>query len=203
MFLDLRRKLLRIAADFPTVLRSASTFLLKGKSPLGKPTRVRLQCHTEQQPDRESRVTLSDETDLLGLPKARVHWKVNEAERTTMRAITQSMRDELHRLGLAQVEIDPWLQNDAQDWKSRMADSYHHIGTTRMATDQNSGVVDDNCQVFGTQGLYVAGSSVFPTSGYANPTLTIVALSLRLASHIREVLQDKRLATNETLASKL
>ena len=83
-----------------------------------------------------------------------------------------------------------------------MADSYHHIGTTRMATDPNSGVVDDNCQVFGTQGLYVAGSSVFPTSGYANPTLTIVALSLRLASHIREVLQDKRLATNETLASK-
>ena len=82
---DMRQKLLRIAADFPTVLHSASTFLLKGKSPLGKPTRVRLQCHAEQLPDRESRVTLSEKTDLLGLQKARVHWKVNEAEKSTMR----------------------------------------------------------------------------------------------------------------------
>jgi choline dehydrogenase-like flavoprotein len=195
---DLRRKLFNIAADLPAVLRSASSFLLKGKSPLGKPTKVRLQCHAEQQPDRESRVTLSEESDLLGLQKARIHWKVNEAERSTMRIITQSMRDELLRLGLAQVEIDPWLEDNAQGWKSRMADSYHHIGTTRMAADQNSGVVDDNCEVFGTQGLYVAGSSVFPTSGYANPTLTIVALSLRLASHIREALQDKRLTTDLT-----
>ena len=77
------RKLLNIAADFPAVLRSASSFLLKGKSPLGKPVKVRLQCHAEQQPDRESRVTLSEEKDLLGLQKARVHWKVNEAERST------------------------------------------------------------------------------------------------------------------------
>jgi choline dehydrogenase-like flavoprotein len=195
---DMRRKLLNIAADFPTVLRSASAFLLKGKSPLGKPTKVRLQCHAEQLPDRESRVTLSEEKDLLGLPKARVHWKVNEVERSTMRVITQSMHDELQRLGLARVEIDPWLQDDAQEWKNRMVDSYHHIGTTRMAVDQNSGVVNDNCEVFGTQGLYVAGSSVFPTSGYANPTLTIVALSLRLASHIREALNDKRLAADLT-----
>jgi choline dehydrogenase-like flavoprotein len=193
---NVRRKLLNIAADLPGVLQSASSFLLKGKSPLGKPTRVRLQCHAEQQPDRESRVTLSEERDLLGVPKARVHWKVNEAERTTMRVITQSMRDELVRLGLAQVEIDPWLKDDGQEWKSRMVDSYHHIGATRMAADQNSGVVDGNCQVFGTRGLYVVGSSVFPTSGYANPTLTIVALSLRLASHIREALQDKRFAAD-------
>jgi choline dehydrogenase-like flavoprotein len=98
------------------------------------------------------------------------------------------MKWELARLGLAEVQIDPWLDDDAADWKSRITDSYHHIGSTRMASSEGDGVVDSNCQVFGTRGLFVAGSSVFPTSGYANPTLTIVALSLRLAHHIRETM---------------
>jgi choline dehydrogenase-like flavoprotein len=185
---DLGPKLLRIAKDFPSVLQSSATFFLMGKSPLGKPVSVRLQCHLEQQPDPESRVTLSQEKDPLGMPQTRVHWKVNEAERTTMRIATQTMGEELSRLGLAQVEMDQWLADDEADWKSHITDSYHHIGTTRMGANENLGVVDDNCQVFGTQGLFVAGSSVFPTSGYANPTLTIVALSLRLANHIAGML---------------
>jgi hypothetical protein len=185
---QIRQKLWRIARDFPSVLHSGSSFLLRGKSPLGKPTGVRLQCHTEQQPDPDSRITLSTATDVLGMPKARISWKVNEAERTAMRIATQSMKCELARLGLAELRIDPWLEDEKADWRSYIADSYHHIGTTRMASSQVSGVVDRNCQVFGTRGLFVAGSSVFPTSGYANPTLTIVALSLRLANHIREAM---------------
>jgi choline dehydrogenase-like flavoprotein len=99
------------------------------------------------------------------------------------------MGEELSRLGFAKVQMDRWLANDEADWKSHMTDSFHHIGTTRMGADDSDGVVDDNCQVFGTQGLFVAGSSVFPTSGYANPTLTIVALSLRLAHHIAGFLE--------------
>lgn len=194
---DLGSKLLRIAKDLPSVLQSSAIFFLLGKSPLGKPVSVRLQCHLEQQPDPESRVTLSQEKDLLGIPKARVHWKVNEAERATMRIATKTMRDELSRLGLAQVEMDQWLADDEADWKSHITDSYHHIGTTRMGVDENHGVVDENCEVFGTQGLFVAGSSVFPTSGYANPTLTIVALSLRLAHHIAETL-----AVSHTVSSR-
>jgi choline dehydrogenase-like flavoprotein len=185
---EMRQKLWRIAKDLPSVLHSGSTFILKRQSPLGKPTRVRLQCHVEQQPDPESRITLSNETDAFGMPKARVHWKVNEAERTAMRIITRSMQEELLRLGLARVQIDSWLEGDGADWRSRIADSYHHIGTTRMSADQDTGVVDKDCNVFGTNGLFVAGSSVFPTSGYANPTLTIVALSLRLANHIKKAL---------------
>jgi choline dehydrogenase-like flavoprotein len=182
------KKLWRITKDLPAVLRSGSSFLVKGQAPLGKPIEVRLQCHTEQQPDPESRITLSSATDMLGLPKARIHWKVNEAERTAMRIATRSMKCELARLGLAEVQIYPWLESDTADWKQYVTDSFHHIGTTRMASSQADGVVDSSCQVFGTRGLFVAGSSVFPTSGYANPTLTIVALSLRLANHIQETM---------------
>jgi choline dehydrogenase-like flavoprotein len=180
------RNLWRIARDLPSVLHSGSIFFLRRKTPLGRPSVVRLQCHSEQQPDPESRVTLSKDTDILGIPKARVNWKVSEGERTTMRLMTQSMQCELRRLGLADMHIDPWLTDDEADWKSHMADSFHHIGATRMSVNECNGVVDENCQVFGTRGLFVAGSSVFPTSGYANPTLTIVALSLRLAAHLRD-----------------
>jgi hypothetical protein len=97
--------LLRTAKDFPSVLLSTAVFFLMGKSPLGKPVSCRLQCHLEQQPDPESRVTLSNEKDLLGMPKTRVHWKVNE-ERSTIRVATHIMREELSRLGSAQVEMD-------------------------------------------------------------------------------------------------
>lgn len=182
------QRLWRITRDLPFVLHAGSTFLLRRKSPLGSPAAIRLQCHSEQQPDPGSRITLSGDTDMLGVPRVRVHWKVNEAERITMRLMTQIMQDELLRLGLAKMQIDSWLTDDDANWRSHMADSYHHIGTTRMSANQSSGVVDDNCQVFGTRGLFVAGSSVFPTSGYANPTLTIVALSMRLAAYLREML---------------
>lgn len=185
---EIGKKLWAITRDIASVLRSGSTFLLKGKSPMGKPTRVRLQCHTEQEPDPDSRITLADDRDDFGMPRVRIRWKVNEAERTTMRTMTRSMKNELERLGLAKVEVDSWLEDDLTDWRTRMADSFHHIGTTRMSASEMSGVVDSNCEVFGTHGLFVAGSSVFPTSGYANPTLTIVALSLRLAQHLKETL---------------
>jgi choline dehydrogenase-like flavoprotein len=66
-----------------------------------------------------------------------------------------------------------------------MAGGKHHIGTTRMHADPKQGVVDPDCRIHGLANLYVAGSSVFPTSGYANPTLTIVALALRLADHLK------------------
>jgi len=66
----------------------------------------------------------------------------------------------------------------------KIESSCHHIGTTRMHPDPKQGVVDQNCRVHGISNLHVAGSSVFPTSGHANPTLTIVALALRLADHL-------------------
>jgi choline dehydrogenase-like flavoprotein len=89
---------------------------------------------------------------------------------------------ELRRLGLGRVVGTEWL--DGEDWAGRLEDAFHNIGTTRMSADPATGVVDADCQVHGVPGLYVCGSSVFPTSGYANPTLTIVALALRLADHL-------------------
>ena len=77
------------------------------------------------------------------------------------------------------------FEDDAAGWRAAVTAGKHHMGTTPMHRDPACGVVDENSRVHGIGNLFVAGSSVFPTSGYVNPTLTIVALAIRLAEHIR------------------
>lgn len=145
--------------------------------------RAQLKILVEQAPHRDSRVTLSEQPDALGLPKARVDWRLTELDRHTTRSMTGIMDSELRRLGLARLRGPEWLDDD--DWTDHVEEGCHHMGTTRMSTDPRSGVVDADCGVHGVAGLYACGSSVFPTGGYANPTLTIVALALRLADHVK------------------
>lgn len=140
--------------------------------------------HLEQAPDPESRVTLSTERDALDQPRARLDWRLGEAEWRTARACVELVAGELGRLELGRTRIDDWLQSTSPDWSS-VGGKFHHMGTTRMSGDPSRGVVDANGEVHGVSGLYLAGSSVFPTCGFANPTLTIVALALRLAAHLR------------------
>jgi choline dehydrogenase-like flavoprotein len=166
-----------------TLWSTASRRYLHGRSPIVTPSRIQLQCHTEQAPDPESRVSLSTERDRLQQPKARVDWRVSSLELETIRVMTDVVEGEFRRLNLGAVIPADWLREG--DWKEKVFDAFHHIGTTRMAQSPDQGVVDPHLRVFDCQGLFVAGSAVFPTSGYANPTLTIVALALRLADHLK------------------
>jgi len=75
----------------------------------------------------------------------------------------------------------------AEELPNRVGVGSHHYGTTRMAGDPSRGVVDANCRVYGTDNLFIATSSTFPTSSFANPVLSIVALSLRLADHLKQL----------------
>ena len=175
----------KILLDLPSTAAAAKRFLIDRKSPLGTPSRIRFQCYLEQEPDPESRVQLSDELDPLGQRRLRVNWKLNDLERRTLASFTSAMASQIGHLGYGQLEPDDWLEDPDADWRSRLVDAYHPIGTTKMGADPSSGVVDRNCEVFGVSGLFLAGSSVFPTSGYANPTLTIVALALRLGHHLK------------------
>ncbi len=169
-------------AELPRIARAAARRFLQGRPSAQHVDRVRLKILVEQAPDRASRVTLSDEVDALGLPKARVDWRLTDLERRTARYFTAVLDAELRRTGLGRVTGTEWLDDDA--WTAGFEDAYHPAGTTRMSDDPATGVVDADCRVHGVAGLYVCGSSVFPTSGYANPTLTIVALALRLADHL-------------------
>jgi choline dehydrogenase-like flavoprotein len=161
-----------------------------GRSPAGIPTDIKLQCYLEQAPNPDSRVMLSDQRDALGLPRLRSVWCLAEIERETLRVLAHTVSDEFRRLGMGDMRLDPWLDDASDGWAARLSDAYHHAGTTRMAEDPSQGVVDSDGQVFGIAGLYACGGSVFPTSGYANPTLTIVALALRLADHLRATVKE-------------
>jgi choline dehydrogenase-like flavoprotein len=140
-------------------------------------------CETE--PNAASRVSLSSESDALGLPKAEVHWVNTEAGKYTLRTYAEHVREQIERLGIAEVVIKPSLLDEGDEWKRSIYSLYHHIGTTRMSNSSASGVVDSHCRVHGLDNLYVGGCSVFPTSGAANPTFTAMALALKLADSIK------------------
>jgi len=145
-----------------------------------------LTTRSEQAPNPDSRITLSDERDTLGLNKAILDWQLTDIDFQTIRTSLELIGEELGRLGLGRVQLADWLTTTRVNWSDSLNFGSHHMGTTRMTEDPKQGVVDRNCRVHSVANLYVAGSSVFTTSGYMNPTLTIVALALRLADHLKE-----------------
>lgn len=139
---------------------------------------------TEQAPDPNNRVVLSRDRDQLGCPKAELHWRWTEMDYSHARRGQEILVQEVERMGLGKVLLDH------QDGKPKLfhPTSHHHMGTTRMHVDPTQGVVDENCKVHSVSNLFIASSSVFPTGSYANPTLTIVALAVRLADHVKQTL---------------
>jgi choline dehydrogenase-like flavoprotein len=142
----------------------------------------------ENDPNPESRVSLSDERDALGVPRVRVHWEVGPLVRRTLRRAHELIGEELEASGLGRL-AKPFTGGDDEDWGVAPLTAWHHMGTTRMHDDPARGVVDRNCRIHDVDNLFVAGSSVFPTAGPDMPTLTIVALALRLAEHLRPLFE--------------
>lgn len=142
-------------------------------------------CHVsidiEQSPNEESRVTLSDSIDSLGLPKLRLDWRLNDTDLDTVSVAIKEITRHFGESGSGRFKVTSALESG--DIKYSL--SCHHSGTTRMSEDPKKGVVDSDCRVHGVSNLYITGSSVFPATGWANPTLTIVALTIRLADKIK------------------
>ncbi len=161
----------------------ARTSLRKLAESYRQPRRRRqLRTFVEAAPNRESRVSLSNQRDGLGLKRAEVDWRLSAIDDRSVTRHHEILREEIARAGLGRVEFD--LDGCSIPTLPSMTGVGHHMGTTRMHEDPREGVVDSDCRVHGVANLFVAGSSVFPTSGSANPTLTIVALALRLADHL-------------------
>jgi choline dehydrogenase-like flavoprotein len=143
-----------------------------------------LRVQAEQAPNPDSRVTLGTARDRFGLPVARVDWRPTSSDRASIRASQEAVDTVLRAAGLGHVEL---MLGDEHP-PALLEGNFHHLGATRMHTDPSLGVVDDDCRVHGIRNVYVAGSSVFPTYGCSNPTLTVVALALRLADHLKKQL---------------
>lgn len=151
-----------------------------------KSNQFTFEIHSEQYPNPNSRITLISDTDIFGMPKVKVDWQYLPEDIESVRRSLKLFMQEINQSGLATFEFnDDQLEEDLTRFG---AYGGHHIGTTRMGNAAETSVVDADCKLHNIDNLYIASASVFPTSSQANPTLTIVAMSLRLADHVAATL---------------
>lgn len=136
-------------------------------------------------PDPESRVTLTDELDALRLRKIQLNWRLPDNLEQQMQRAHELLGQDLGRAGLGRLRIES--SATGHDPMPNLSHGHHHMGTTRMHNDPQHGVVDSDCRIHGVGNLFVAGSSIFPTYACDDPTLTIVALALRLSDHLKSL----------------
>jgi choline dehydrogenase-like flavoprotein len=144
------------------------------------------QC--EMAPNPDSRVSLGKSKDRLGMPRVALDWRLGDLERRTLFGYASILAGEFERLGFGEFDrkqID--FLKDPAAWTQRAHDSAHHMGTARMHEDPRRGVVDSQCRVHGVSNLFVGSSAVFPTSARSNPTLTMLALCVRIADRLKEI----------------
>ncbi len=149
-----------------------------------------LRAAWEQEPRAANRIELGTERDALGMPRVRLHWRKSTLDLRTARTAAQRMAAFLARTEQGRLRLQPWVLGEGEPPADDELAGFHHMGGTRMAATAADGVVDGDGKVFGQANLYVTGSSVFPSSGYANPTVTIVQLALRLADHLQATSGD-------------
>jgi choline dehydrogenase-like flavoprotein len=137
----------------------------------------------EQVPNPNSRVLLDRERDVFDMNKVRLNWQLTEQDLDSLRQGQRMLESELNFLRSGADDVQR-----SNEPAPEIVGASHHMGTTRMHRDPKLGVVDESCRVHGTRNLYVTGSSVFPTSGWAPPSLTIIALALRLADCLKRSL---------------
>ena len=146
-----------------------------------------VRCLAEQAPNPQNRITLGDSVDCFGQRKVQLHWRWTELDLHSIRRGQTIFKEEIvnHGLGVFQTQAELDAGQTPQ-----FLSPHHHMGTTRMHSNPREGVVDADCQVHDIPNLYVTGSSVFPTGGFANPTLTIIALAVRLSYHLKELMKS-------------
>lgn len=178
----LRDDMLTMAKDPINTLAYGFTRLFHPRALIKK---ISFQVIIEPVPDPDSRVRLSStQKDRLGMPRVEVDWRLDPLVRRTGDRSLVLIANELRQSGVAEVILGPSMETHGWPATLEPEGTWHHMGTTRMHTDEKCGVVDANSKVHGLANLYIAGSSVFPTAGANFPTITITALALRLAEHV-------------------
>jgi choline dehydrogenase-like flavoprotein len=151
-----------------------------------------MHTRIEQSPNPNSRVMLDKETDSLGMPRAMLNWELTPLEKRSMRKIYEIIGQEFGRASKGRVRLHDYLRDEKDmSWPSSTGGGWHHMGTTRMSEDPKMGVVDPQCKVHGISNLFIAGSSCFVTAGAPNPTLTLIALTLRMSDYVKSRMSSK------------
>ena len=153
-----------------------------------KYTAYQMQIRMEQSPNPDSRITLGSKKDALGIPEPVLNWKLTDLERNSIKRMHEVLGVELIQSDVGRLHAPDWVFNVSAEWPTTLGGGWHHMGTTRMHTDPKKGVVDADCTVHGIANLHIAGSSCFPTAGAANPTLSLIALTIRLSRYLKKLM---------------
>lgn len=172
----------RDIADIKQLLGDLTGTYSAIKEKLAEPDDYLLDHRIEQSPNPDSRVVLSDELDALGSRRADLNWQLSDVDIKTFQAGQDAVVARMSALNIGRFEVQ---ELDRSFLEENVGGHYHHIGTTRMAEDSSTGVVDRDCKVFGVDNLYVVGSSVFCRSMFSGPTMAMLGFAYRLADHLK------------------
>ena len=172
----------RLIRNSPTLLRQSYRYAVEHRAYHPAGAQMMMRVHCEQEPASASAISLSGQRDQLGLLKTRLSWRISDLELATIARFVQIVRHALE--DIATIAPDPALIDGNHAFVDRCEDSYHHMGGMRMHHSAQCGVVDPTLKLHGTNNVYICSSAVFPTSGFSNPTHTLVALAVRLAQHL-------------------
>jgi choline dehydrogenase-like flavoprotein len=174
-------EIIRLIRNAPLLARQGWRFAVSHRAYIPRDSTVLLNIHCEQPPLGKSSITLSDQRDSLGMFRTRIDWHVSDHEIDSAVVMLNAAANALKPV--ARVIPDADL-SDYDRLREKCGDSNHHMGGMRMASSPDHGVVDLNLKLHGVDNGYICSSAVFPTSGFSNPTHTILALAVRLAEHL-------------------
>lgn len=186
----------KIIKFLPSLLKTFYSFTIHNF--IFKPNAIAsLMLMAEQEPIVESSVSLAKETDKFGIPKAKVNWEISPLSWKTIVLLSEMLKEEIERLGLGEVTLNKEIKYDNTNWYELVSDVNHHMGGVRMSTTAEKGVVDTNLKVWGVNNLYVCSAAVFPTGSHSNPTVTMLALGLRLVNFLTNNLRKNQNIIND------
>jgi choline dehydrogenase-like flavoprotein len=170
------------ARHIPMLFRQVWRYKVQRRTYAPSEVRIFLRVHCQQEPTSRSSITLTDQRDPLGLLRTRFDWQISERELDTIRQYVLIAKSSL--AGVADIIPDEELMSGNPNFLARCDDSNHHMGGMRMSTSDTTGVVDPNLRLNGLANAYICSSAVFPSSGFSNPTHTLLALAIRLCDHL-------------------
>ena len=177
-------KLLLNPSKFSTILKAAYRWRIQHRGSSNKGP-IWLEIHSEQEPSFASCIKLGDSKDALGMPRICLDWNISDLTIETIKKTAKLVQKEFNNSKIGKVVLEPWVLEEERRSLRWVRDVYHQSGGLKMGDNEQSGVVDRDCKVFGVKNLYVASSAVFPTSSFSNPTMTTIALAIRICETVK------------------
>lgn len=175
-------EVVQLFRDAPLLGRQSWRYFVAHRAYIPSDARIELGVQCEQPPTAASSITLSDQRDRLGLLRTRIDWQISELEIRSIRSCVAAAAKALE--AVAHVLPDPDLLDAPEKFRDKCVDQYHHMGGMRLSVSPDTGVVDTDLKLHGIENGYICSAAVFPSSGFSNPTHTVIALAIRLADHL-------------------